>query len=281
MAASVAHNSNKNEIYALLLLGALSIIFESIFQKGINGRFSGFYLNANPAGFACILGYSLSFSIDNKKIKILGQLLFSIAGFLTFSRTFLLIWVLINLLSLLINYKNVYKIIVGVVLFSLFLSFESKSDLDNRRVNAFLALFDGKVDEDLKKESRTETWANYYDKILNKPIFGNGYRTFSGETFGSEYSTYTIRNGVHNTFLMIIGEAGFFVLLYFLWIYGALLINGIRVFKVDSLVFFASFSLIMYMLTSHNYFDNYLVLFVSLWLYFQMNKMKISYKNNA
>ena len=270
MGASVIRDASKNELFVLLLFGAISIIYEAVFLEGISGRFSGFYLNANPAGFACILGYALSLSMENKWLKIPGQLLFSIAGFATFSRTFLLIWVLINVISLFINFKNIYAMMVGLVLFSIFLSIESKSDLDTKRVGAFSALLKGEVDDDLKKEPRTETWAVYYDKILDKPIFGNGYHTFSGEVYGSEGNSYTIHNGVHNTFLMVIGEAGFFVFLFFCCIYGYLIFNGIKLFKEDPQIFIISFSLILYMLTNHNYFENYVELFVSVWLFIKV-----------
>lgn len=278
MGASVVTDTTKEDIYIVLLLGCLSIIFESIFIEGIGGRYRGFYINPNAAGYACILGYSLSFSIDNKKLKIIGQLLFSIAGFVTFSRTFLLIWVLVNLLSLLINYKNIYKILVGIVLFGLFLSFGDRFDLNTKRMHAFSGILEGKVNDDLSEESRTETWSRYYNEILNSPIWGNGYHSFSGEIYGPEYNSFTIRNGVHNTFLMVIGEAGFFVLLYFLWIYGSFLLNGFKMFGDNPEIFLISFSLILYMLTNHNYFENNLVLFVSMWLYIQIGKGKNLYE---
>jgi hypothetical protein len=274
MGAIVVNDTTKEEMYIVLLLGGASIIYESMFIEGIGGRYRGFYLNPNAAGYACILGYCLSFSIDNKKLKIAGQLLFSIAGFMTFSRTFLLIWVLVNLFSLFISYQNVYKIIVGVVLFSLFLSFGSKFDLSAKRLNAFSGILQGKVNDDLKEESRAETWSHYYNKLLINPVLGNGYHSFSGETFGRGNNTFTIHNGVHNTFLMIMGEAGFFVLLYFIWIYGGFLVNGFRMFDSNPLVFLVSFSLIMYMLTNHNYFENNLVLFVSMWIYIQIDRWK-------
>jgi hypothetical protein len=277
MGGIVVNDTTKEEMYIVLLLGCSSIIYESLFIEGIGGRYRGFYLNPNAAGYACILGYCLSFSIANKKLKIIGQLLFSIAGFMTFSRTFLLIWALVNLLSLLISYKNVYKIIIGVVLFSLFLSFGSKLDLSAKRLNAFSGILEGKVNDDLKEESREETWSHYYNKILVNPVLGNGYHAFSGEISGPESNPFTIRNGVHNTFLMIIGEAGFFVLLYFVWIYGTFLVNGIKMFKDNPLVLLVSFSLVMYMLTNHNYFENNLVLFVSLWLYIQIDRWKNIY----
>lgn len=108
---------------------------------------------------------------------------------------------------------------------------------------------------------------------------GNGYHSFSGETFGPEYNSYTVKNGVHNTFLMVIGEAGFFVFLYFLWIYWSFLINGIKMFNDNPIIFLISFSLILYMLTNHNYFENNLVLFISMWLYVQIDEVKKVYES--
>lgn len=274
MGAAVVNDTTKEEMFIVLLLGSLSIIHESIFIEGVGGRYRGFYLNPNAAGYVCILGYCLSFSIDNRKLKLIGQFLFSVAGLMTFSRTFLLIWVLVNLISLLINYKNVYKIVLGVVLFTMFLSFGSELNLSAQRLHAFSGILDGKVNEDLKEDSREDTWAKYYDKILLHPVVGNGYNSFSGEVGGREDNGFVVRYGVHNTFLMIIGEAGFFVLLYFLWIYGGFLIDSLKIFNSNPLFFLISFSLFLFMLTSHNYFDNYLVLFVSMWLFIQIENSK-------
>lgn len=280
MASTVLKDVKTIEIYGVLLIGALSVIYEALFITGIGGRYSGFYLNPNLAGFACILGYTFGLVIDQKKFKIPGQILFSIAGFVTFSRTFLLIWVLINLLSILISYKNMYKLIVCSVLFVLFLSLGDKFDLDTKRMHAFSSMLGGKVDEDLTEGSRTETWALYYDKILSHPLWGNGYRSFSGEMGGAiAGGEYIIKVGVHNTFLMIMGEAGIFALLYFLWIYGYIFVNGVRFFKANPSIFFLSFSLLSFMLTNHNYFDNYLVLFTSLWLYHETYNLKNSIGN--
>ena len=271
MGVKLVKDTKDIEIYVVLLLGALSIIYESIFIIDIGGRFSGFYLNPNSAGLICILGYCLSLSIDNKKLRILGQILFSIAGFVTFSRTFLLLWVLINMFSLSISYKNVYKIVIGLVLFSLFLSFGDKFDFNTRRLEAFSTILDGKISDEMGEDSRTQTWAIYYDKFYDSPILGNGYLSFSGKTFGEGDAAY-YNVGVHNTPLLMIGEAGVFTLLYFMWIYGGFVIKGIRNFREEPSIFLLSFSLLMYMLTSHNYFDNYLILFVSLWLYLKIER---------
>ncbi|PVX47013.1 O-antigen ligase-like membrane protein [Flavobacterium sp. 103] len=273
MGASVIKDVTKNEIFTLLLIGALSIIYESIFVIDIGGRYSGFYLNPNFAGCICILGYCFSFSISDKKIKIIGQILFSYAGFVTFSRTFLLLWVLVNILSLSISYKNSYKIILGIVLISFFVSFGNKFDFNTKRLEAFATILDGKISQDLAENSRTLTWAKYYDRILDHPFFGNGYLSFSGKTYGEDDKAYGIE-GVHNTPLLIIGEAGIFVFLYFLWLYGGFVLSGIHYFKQDFLLLLVSFSLFIYMLTTHNFFNNYILLSISIWLFQQIEIKK-------
>ena len=270
-------DTTDKEIFIVLLLGSLSIIYESVFIIDIGGRFSGFYLNPNFAGFICVLGCCLSLSIDNKMLRVFGHLLFSIAGLVTFSRTFLLLWVLINIISLLSNYKNVYKIVIGIVLFSLFVSLGDNFDFNSRRLDAFTSILDGKISDEMLEDSRIQTWALYYYKVLNKPFFGNGYLSFSGKTDGIGENSDSIQ-GAHNTFLMILGESGIFVFLYFTAIYGGFIVTGIRVFKDEPFIFLISFSLFMYMLTSHNYFDNYIILFVSLWLYLKIDKKKIIFK---
>lgn len=274
MGVKLVKDTKDTEIYILLLLGSLSIMYELFFVTNIGGRFSGFYLNPNSAGFVCILGYCLSLSIDNNKLQILGQILFSIAGFITFSRTFLLVWALINIVSLTISYKNAYKIVIGVVLFSFFLSFGDKFDFNTRRLEAFSTILDGKISDEIGEDSRTQTWAIYYERIFDSPIFGNGYLSFSGKTVGTGEAAYYYA-GVHNTPLLMIGEAGVFTFLCFIWIYGGFVAKGIKLFKDDPLIFFVSFTLFMFLLTSHNFFDNYIILFFSVWLYFQIDKYKI------
>ena len=131
--ASVIKDTKKIEIYILLLLGSLSIIYEPFFGNILSGRYGGFYLNPNGAGFACLIGFCISISVADKKVRLVGQILFSIAGFVTFSRTFLLLWLLINMFSLVISYKNIYMILTGAVLFSFFLSLGDKFEFDLKK----------------------------------------------------------------------------------------------------------------------------------------------------
>jgi hypothetical protein len=272
--AKLIVDSKDIEINIILLIGALSIVYESIFIIDIGGRYSGFYLNPNSAGFACLIGFCFSMFNKDKKIKALGQILFSFAGFLTFSRTFLLLWVLINIISISISYKNSYKILAGVLLFSVFISLGNKFDYQVKRYEAFSSILDGVYSDEFEEDSRLETWEAYYDRIYASPLFGNGFKSFSGKTYGTGENSYSIQ-GVHNAFLMILGEAGFFVFIFFTLIYCGFIARGIKLFKEDPLIFFVSFSLFLYMLTNHNFFDNYFILFLSLWLYIQIDRHKL------
>jgi hypothetical protein len=274
MATNLIKDTKEIEIYILLLIGALSVLYESIFIIDIGGRYSGFFLNPNIAGFICILGYCFSLIIDINKLRLFGQIVFTIAGLVTFSRTFLLLWILINVISLLINKKNIYKIFIAILLLSLFLKFGDKFDFDIKRLEAFTTFFDGKINDNMEEDSRTETWALYYDKIIDSPFFGNGYMTFSGKSYGyGEYASYQV--GVHNTFLLILGEAGLFVFIYFVWIYFGFMVRGYNLFKEKPSVFLISLVLILFLFTNHNFFDNYILLFFSMWLFFQINIFKI------
>jgi len=113
----------------------------------------------------------------------------------------------------------------------------------------------------------------YYDGILDNPFLGNGYLSFSGKSYGEDAKAYGIE-GVHNTPLLIIGESGIFVFLIFLWLYGGFVFDGIHYFKKDFVLLLVSFSLFIYLLTTHNFFNNYIILSLSIWLFQQIELKK-------
>ena len=234
---SFIRDTEKKEIFFLLLIGALSTISQAIFNKNGMDRFAGVYLNPNGAGFASIIGFCISLSMKEKKIRLLGQFLFSISGLLTFSRTFLLVLIIVFIISIGSNFKNIFRNIfeigVAIFLFSVFLTLGDKLNFNVKRADAFSSLLEGKVSEDLEKDSRTEAWASYYDNILGNPL-GNGYLSLSGKTHGVGDGAISIQ-GVHNTFLMILGEAGIFVFLIFSFVYGDILLKSLKVFKRNHL----------------------------------------------
>ena len=118
----VLRKSSIKEVYTVLIVGAASVIIHAIFFPLYNanfspnyGRFSGFYLNPNSAGAVCLCGLSLSFGIKNKYLKYAGFLVFTVAGFFTFSRYFLAMFLVINMALVIINKKNLIAPILAVL----------------------------------------------------------------------------------------------------------------------------------------------------------------------
>ncbi len=256
--------TSKQEICFILLVGAFSIIINALLFSSAFGRYSGFYVNPNKAGFVCIIGFALTYSIKQKNIKLLSQFLFAIAGLMTLSRSFILLFVLVNIISIVIDKKNIITLVSGVIALVLILSLSSLQ-LNTDRFNALKSIFSDDVDTTtITKESRDETWAIYIDDILTNPIFGKGYKKLHGKPKGF-YADNDI--GVHNAFLMIIGEAGIIPLMIIVVLYLSMLFRSFNIFHEEPIYFLVSLLLLSYLMVSHNYFDNFLMLFLTVWLY--------------
>lgn len=260
-------NVSKSELYVIILIGSLSIAIEALFFTINYGRYSGFYLNPNQAGFMCIYGYSLVFSLKNSNLKLLGQFVFTLLGLLTFSRTFILIWLLLNLISLKISIKNIRILGVGILIFTSLVFIDESIGLNNPRFEEFKNVLSNKKVSggEISNDSRMDTWSQFYDKIFESPIFGNGYGTFSGKT------GYL---GVHNTYLMIIGEAGFIPFLLFIGYFGYLFYWSIYFFKTHPYLIMQIIALAVFLLTDHNFFVNYFMTFVAMWIQYQIIAQK-------
>lgn len=269
--AELIRSTNNSELFAFLTLGSISILIHAFFFQDNYGRYSGFYLDPNAAGFVCLIGYGLSFSITNIKLKIIGQFLLTFAGILTFSRTFILLWILISLISIYANRKNAVNFAIGTIVIITILSIASILQLNVVRLEALESFLGNNSSNSItviQSDSRFETWSVYYNQIIENPIFGNGYKTLSGY-----YGNYA---GVHNTFLMILGESGVFTFLVFCYIYFNMLFKSFTIFNYKPYLFIMVFTLIGSMLTIHNYFENFIIVLTSLWL---MIKIKESEKN--
>ncbi|MBN4047026.1 O-antigen ligase family protein [bacterium AH-315-P13] len=257
----LARNTTLKEIYAMFLIGASSILMHAAFFSDDYGRYSGFFLNPNSAGFVCLIGCALSFGLVNEKWKLIGLFFFTFSGALTFSRTFFLLWIIIILISVFQNKKNINALILGFGAVLLLLSVATIFQLNTQRLSIVESLFDDNFKSTLANEdSRTETWSVYYDKIADAPFFGNGYKSFAGFK--------RIKVGVHNTYLRIIGESGIIPLLIFITIYIFMLIRSLKTFKTKVFQTLLVFSIIALFLTTHNFEDNYYITFISIWLYF-------------
>lgn len=251
------------EMFYFILIGALSIGFDALLFPTIFGRYSGFYLNPNVAGFMCIYGYSLVYSLKNTSLKLLGQFVFTLMGLLTFSRTFIVIWLFLNLISLKISIKNIRILGIGVLIFGALIIIDDIAGLNNPRFEQLKNIVNNEnvSTEEINEDSRAETWAQFYDEILAAPIFGSGYGTFSGK-LGSL--------GTHNTYLMIIGEAGIIPFALFLIYISYLFYWSIYFFRNSPNLIMQTIALAMFLLANHNFFVFYFVTFTAMWIQYQI-----------
>lgn len=270
--AELARNTTKKELFIVLLLGSCSIFVHALFFQTGFGRYSGLYLDPNGAGFACIFAYCLSFRIQPKQLKLIGQFIVTLAGILTFSRTFIILWLIVSLISVLSDRKNSLNFGLGIGALVVVFTIGSLLKVDAVRFNALSNLVNDSNSTStvaaIKRDSRLKTWSRYYDDILDNPVFGTGYRQLGGAD--------EIRQGVHNSYLMVIGESGIFPFLIFVGIYTFMFIKSLRNYKREEFKLMLSSTLLAILMTTHNYFDNYLLLFVSLWLFIQLTEYPLN-----
>lgn len=263
--AEVARDTTSKELTYFLAVGASTVLIHAIFFGGGYGRYSGFYLNPNGAAFVCLIGYCLTFQIKEVKTKYLLLFLFTFSGVLTFSRFFFLMWFLTTLFSIVDDKKNFQILGIGIGAIALLVSVAAILQVNTTR----FAFIEGIINNDVKTKvategGRLESWSKYFDAILNNPYFGNGYKTFSGED--------STKQGVHNTYLMVLGESGIFPFFLLIGIYLFLIKKSLTTFKKHVFKFQLAVSLAAILLTMHNYFNNQLILFATIWLLVKLNE---------
>ena len=268
-------NIDQNIILVFLFLGAVTILLDSLYFRfndfqGVGyvsqyGRYSGFYLNPNTASMICLIGYALTITKENYWKSL--SLAFSFLGFLTLSRTFMITWFLITLVYLFYNRKYIVKtsLILIVCAFSL-ITFSKDLNLDADRFGFLLNLFSGQINNEvLTNDSRQDQWAKFYTMIYESPIIGNGYSSFttSADGFGDA--------GVHNAFLLILGESGILPFLLIIILFFFLFKKCYNLRKKNLTFLLLMFVLFTQFLVSHNFFDNGLMLFIFLNIIYLLN----------
>lgn len=257
-------NTTTREVTFFLFLGSLTIILQTfLFNNPLidYGRYSGFYLNPNVAGFICLIGYGLSFASQNKNFRLIFQIVFTIMGLLTFSRTFVLLWLITNLISIKIDFKNVRVLLYGFGILTAFVIYSEFLPVKNPRLAQLSAIVKGEEvnTAEINEGSRTETWSIFYDALFERPFFGNGYKSFSGYSHISQV-------GAHNTFLKIWGEAGIIVFVIFIAMYLTMVKQSLMFFESSPHIFLTAIAVILFLTTNHNFFDNGYILFISMWV---------------
>ncbi|MFP4846801.1 O-antigen ligase family protein [Winogradskyella sp. PE311] len=263
-AYEMAKHISTLEFYVFLLIGSLTVPLEAVFFTSDFGRYAGFYLNANVAGFICITGYATTYGLKNINLKLIGQFLFTLAGLLTFSRTFIVIWLLINVISLKISIKNIRIFGLGFLIIGTLFFIDEVVGLNNPRFDQLKAAVssEGVSSEEISEDSRADTWARFYDDILEAPLIGNGYGSFSGkEGHGL---------GVHNSYLMVIGEAGILPFFLFVSYIGYLMVMSLFYFNKKPNLIMQTIALSLFLLANHNFFTFYYVSFSAMWIQYQI-----------
>ncbi len=254
--ASFFKSITDKEIMLFFILGSLTVLLHLFTFPPITGRATGFYIDPNYAGCYCLLGYSMSFTPNFKKYSTYLKIFFAIAGFLTLSRTFILLWIFINIISLGITIANIKVLLVGSVLFVALIIFGSLFELGGKRFENFSAFVTQNDSASIQEGSRHETWTIFLDEIAENPFLGGGY---------GKFQKGGVKNvGVHNTYLLIMGEAGILALLFFL-IYCIYLFKiSLYVFKLNPSVLLMTITVLAYLMTLHNFFDKNLMLVLML-----------------
>ncbi len=85
--------------------------------------------------------------------------------------------------------------------------------------------------------------------------------------------------GVHNTYLLIIGEAGIIPFLLFLAYFIYLFYWGIYFFKETPYLIMQTIALSVFLLANHNFFNFYYLTFAAMWIQYQIVEQKHSLDN--
>lgn len=275
--------TTEKEFGLFAFIGAMSVLINAVVFSTAYGRYGGLYINPNTAGVICLIAFSLTFHFKNLPFKLLTQLLIVTAGIMTLSRYFVLILLLVNIVAIMANRKNSISLFAGSIGIVVVLSVSSLFNLNTSRFSAFQSIFEGQEmqTQTMTQGSRNETWALYTDIILDNPVTGIGYRGLHGLQT-SNYSNIHVRVGVHNTYLMVIGEAGIVPLLLLILIYLSLILRSVKHLKTNPEYMCIAVVLATYLLVSHNFFNDYFILFTSIWLYYKIkSEPQLVTQNNS
>lgn len=149
------------------------------------------------------------------------------------------------------------------------LTYNAFLPVKNSRLSQIGRMLEGEsgAAKELNEGSRFDTWAHFYDALLDKPIFGNGYGAFGGGGVGGFL-------GAHNSYLKIWGEAGIIPFLILIFYFLTLIKKGVANFKHSPHLLLMAISLASILMTNHSFFTNGYLLFFALWIYTALLKVE-------
>jgi O-antigen ligase len=168
-----------------------------------------------------------------------------------------------------ISIKNIRIFGLGFLIISTLFLIDEVVGLNNPRFEQLKSFVnnDGDVSsEEISEDSRADTWARFYDQILDSPLIGSGYGSFSGkEGHGL---------GVHNTYLTVLGEAGILTFILFVLYIGYLIVMSIIYFNKKPNLIMQMIGLSLFLMANHNFFTFYYVSFAAMWTQYQIYLIK-------
>jgi len=177
-------------------------------------------------------------------------------------------WIIITSIYLFFNRKYLVKSIFILIFSIIFLvQFSEQLKLDISRFEFLNNLFLGIIDQEvLNDDNRQDQWAKFYGGIANSPIIGNGYSSFSQSLDGKGDV------GVHNSFLLILGESGFLPFSLILALIISLLYRSFIKIRHDITPFLLIISLIINLMVSHVFFSSGIQIFILVFIIYSLTK---------
>ena len=203
-------------------------------------RFSGFFANPNEAGAACVLGFAFAitaYNIARAKVYIALACSLAVATVLTLSKGAMVALLLVMAYATFAEQTARRALAVTFVCLTVLAAFAlafgaattAEEYLRHERISELLKLLALQFDADTTT-NRTVVWKTATDQIGDGLlVFGDGLGSMRVVKGGLlEDGTW---GGVHNFWLMILGEAGAFVLVVFVTAYVLFLWNAIALCK--------------------------------------------------
>lgn len=199
------------------------------------GRASGWFLNANMAGNALILMCIAAMPFVPMRIRVLLTMIMLIGVFPTFSRSSILLAILVTAVWLWrgqFNKKTFIALLIVMPLCAaisseLFMRGIDSSDINYENVIERLGFFKnmGTADDDSANERRYVAELGW-QKFTEKPLFG-----FGAGKMDAGSRTWSYLQSTHNMYLMLVLEQGLFGGILYLSFISIIYIRGVRLYR--------------------------------------------------
>jgi len=166
-----------------------------------------------------------------------------------------------------LSIKNARMLVLGFGILSMLLVFNEFLPVKNQRLEQIgaMASGDAKKAKGINEDSRWETWSRYFDPLLDKPLFGNGYGGFGSNGVKSPV-------GVHNTYLLIWGEGGIIPIILFLSYIGYLFVKTNKEFSTAPHLLMMTIALSIFLLTNHNFLTTNYSILLYVWIHIKLKE---------